>query len=255
MCHFVLVEARPSAETLRTYAFFSISQQQMPQDRGQELKAIQEAQEGQEDLRHQESVLEHQGSTLKHPRDETEGEERESGTDEEESLAGKRLRFQPKEEDIEYFSEPSDDDDDDEGEFSDEHREAPLDDHHEPSASLLREDEHDQEEEQDCNEEETTEDSSDDEEDNDETGSNSNSDTTVGSTSGAQKPLFFGQFRGIHKVLIDYDKKKADVQSGEVAVEVVLERGKGKKETDVVDAYGSESDDSEEDDGEWVEVP
>ena len=130
MRHFVLVEARPSAEALKTYAFFKISEQRMPKDQGQELKAIQEAQEGQEDLRHQESVLEHQGSTLKHPRDEAEGEERESGTDEDESLAGKRPRFQPKEEDIEYFPEPSDDDD--EGEASDEHREAPLEDHPNP---------------------------------------------------------------------------------------------------------------------------
>lgn len=65
MCHFILVDAKPSAEALKTYAFFRISDQQMPKDQGQELNVIREAQEGQEgevcqeDLESHESTFEH----------------------------------------------------------------------------------------------------------------------------------------------------------------------------------------------------
>lgn len=54
--------------------------------------------------------------------------------------------------------------------------------------------------------------------------------------------------------MIGYDKR-ADGQSREVGVEVVLEQGEGNKEADMVKAYDSASDGSEEDGVEWVEVP
>lgn len=194
-----------------------------------------------------------QESTLRHPRDEAEGEETESDTSEDGSVASKRLRFNPKEEDIENFSETSDNDN--EGEASDEHGEVPLKDHSETSESLFREDEHGQDEEHNHSEEEADEDSSDGDDDDSETRSNSNSNTTVDVTGGTHMPHFFGQCRGIQGDLIDYDKWRADGQSGEVAVEVVLEQGEGKKEVDVVETYDGESDDSEEVGVEWVEAP
>ncbi|KAK3823756.1 MAG: kinase-like domain-containing protein [Linnemannia elongata] len=180
-------DAKPSAEALKTYAFFRISDQQMPKDQGQELNVIREAQEGQE------------------------GE--------------------PKDDDIEYFSESSDDGDKEEN--SDEHRGTSLDDQPESSANILPEDEPGQEEEHENDEEGVSEDSSDDEVGDGETGSSSKSGTTD---------------------LIDYNKR-ADAQSEEVAVEIVLEQGETKKEADVEEAYDSKSDSSEEDGVEWVEVP
>lgn len=96
----------------------------------QEGQEGEECEEGQEDFGNRESALEHREPTLKHPRAEMEGEETECDSSDDEPLACKRLRFHPKDENIEYFSEPSDDDD--EGDTSDEHREVPLDDHPNP---------------------------------------------------------------------------------------------------------------------------
>lgn len=191
-------------------------------------------------------------------------QETESDSSEDESLASKRLRFEPKEDEIEYFSEPSDEEE--EGEASEEHCDVPLDDHIDPSASLLHQDEHGHEEEHGDNKEGASEVSSDDEEgDGDdgndgndgndgESGSSSDSGTTVDATNDAHKLLFFCKYHGIHKDMTDYDKR-ADRQSEGVAVEVVLEHGEGKKEAGEVDAYDSEAGDSEEDGVEWVEVP
>ncbi|KAK5823522.1 hypothetical protein F5H01DRAFT_318018 [Linnemannia elongata] len=86
---------------------------------------------------------------------------------------------------------------------------------------------------------------------------NSDSGTPIDGTGDASN-LFFGQYHGIEKAMIAYDKKRAEVQSGEVTVEVVLEqdegkqevvleRSEGKEEVGVEDGYDSKLDSSDED--------
>ncbi|KAG0071550.1 hypothetical protein BGZ89_010261 [Linnemannia elongata] len=85
---------------------------------------------------------------------------------------------------------------------------------------------------------------------------NSDSGTPIDGTDDASN-LFFGQYHGIEKAMIDYDKR-TEGQSGEVTVEVVLEqdvgkqevvleRSEGKEEVGVEDGYDSKLDSSDED--------
>ncbi|KAF9281289.1 hypothetical protein BGZ88_011685 [Linnemannia elongata] len=100
-------------------------------------------------------------------------------------------------------------------------------------------------------------DSTDEEDDNGEIDSNSDSGTPIDGTDDASN-LFFGQYHGIEKAMIDYDKTRTEGQSGEVMVEVVLEqdegkqevvleRSEGKEEVGVEDGYDSKLDSSDED--------